>query len=81
MAKDNDKGLYLPLKINLSEWEKSLAQADADLQKSMRQMRDAAKDLSLQYDVKIAGAKAAGNGVDRHATFELNHAPPANRRA
>lgn len=63
MAKDNDKGLYLPLKINLSEWEKSLAQADADLQKSMRQMRDAAKDLSLQYDVKIAGAKAAGNDL------------------
>ncbi len=63
MAKDNDKGLYLPLKINLSEWEKSLAQADADLQKSMRQMKDAAKDLSLQYDVKIAGAKAAGNDL------------------
>lgn len=60
---DNDKGLYLPLKINLTEWEKSLAQADADLQKSMRQMKDAAKDLSLQYDVKIAGAKAAGNDL------------------
>lgn len=60
---DNDKGLYLPLKINLTEWEKSLAQADADLQKSMRQMKDASKDLSLQYDVKIAGAKAAGNDL------------------
>lgn len=71
MAKDNDKGLYLPLKINLSEWEKSLAQADADLQKSMRQMKDASKDLSLQFDVKIANAKAAG---DQLKVIELENA-------
>jgi len=61
MAQDNDKGLYLPLKINLSEWEKSLTKADADLQKAMREMRSAVSDLKLQYDVKIAGAKAAGD--------------------
>lgn len=60
---DNDKGLYLPLKINLSEWEKSLATADADLQKAMRQMRDATKDLRLKYDVEIAGAKTAGDNM------------------
>lgn len=63
MAKDNDNGLYLPLKINLSEWERSLAEADADLQKAMREFRSATKDLKLQYDVKIAGAKAAGNDL------------------
>ena len=62
MANDNN-GLYLPLKINLSEWEKSLATADADLQKAMREMRASVKNLKLQYDVKIAGAKAAGNDL------------------
>lgn len=62
MANDNN-GLYLPLKINLSDWEKSLATADADLQKAMREMRASVKDLKLQYDVKIAGAKAAGNDL------------------
>lgn len=61
MAKDNDKGLYLPLKIDLKEWEKELATADADLQKAMREMRSAVSDLKLRYDVKIEGAKAAGN--------------------
>lgn len=60
MAK-NDNGLYLPLKINLSEWERSLAEADADLQKLMREMRSSMSDLKLRYDVEIAGAKAAGN--------------------
>lgn len=58
---DNDKGLYLPLRINLSDWEKSLATADADLQKAMREMRSSVSDLRLRYDVEIAGAKAAGN--------------------
>lgn len=61
MAKDNDKGLYLPLKINLSEWEKDLATAGADLQKAMREMRAGMNDLKLRYDVEIAGAKAAGD--------------------
>ena len=61
MARDNDKGLYLPLKIDLAEWEKELATADADLQKALREMRSAVSDLRLQYDVKIAGAKAAGD--------------------
>lgn len=60
MAK-NDNGLYLPLKINLSEWERSLAEADADLQKLMHEMRSSMSDLKLRYDVEIAGAKAAGN--------------------
>lgn len=60
---DNDKGLYLPLKINLSDWEKSLAQADADLQKAMKEMRSSISDLKLSYDVKIAGAKAAGDDI------------------
>lgn len=63
MAKDNDNGLYLPLKINLSEWERNLAEAGEDLQKAMREFRSATKDLKLQYDVKIAGAKAAGNDL------------------
>lgn len=63
MAKDNDSGLYLPLKINLSEWEQSLTKAGADLQKAMREFRSATDDLKLQYDVKIAGAKAAGNDL------------------
>ena len=61
MAKDNNNGLYLPLSINLDEWEKSLAMADADLQKAMREMRSATKDLKLKYDVEIANAKTAGD--------------------
>ena len=60
MAK-NDTGLYLPLKIDLDEWEKSLLEADADLQKQMRKMKSAASDMKLKYDVQIAGARAAGN--------------------
>lgn len=58
---DKDKGLYLPLKIDLNEWEKSLATADADLQKAMREMRSSVSDLRLRYDVEIAGAKSAGD--------------------
>lgn len=61
MATDNDKGLYLPLKIDLNEWEKSLTAADADLQKAMREMRAQTKDLSLKYDIQIANARTAGN--------------------
>ena len=63
MARDNDKGLYLPLKVDLTEWEKSLAQADADLQKAMRKLKSETSNLRLQYDVQIAGAKAAGNDI------------------
>lgn len=63
MAKDNDKGLYLPLRVDLSEWEKSLLRADADLQKAMREMKSQVGDMKLQYDVKIAGARAAGNDI------------------
>lgn len=63
MAKDNDKGLYLPLKIDLNEWEKSLLEADADLQKEMRKMRAEASNFKLKYDIEIANAKAAGDNV------------------
>lgn len=61
MAKDNNNGLYLPLKIDLTEWEKSLATADADLQKAMREMKSSMSDLKLRYDVEIANAKNAGD--------------------
>ena len=60
MAKDNNS-LYLPLKIDLNDWEKSLMEADADLQKAMKQMRGAVKDLKFRYDVDISSAKAAGD--------------------
>jgi len=60
MAKDNSS-LYLPLKIDLNDWEKSLMEADADLQKAMKQMRGAVKDLKFRYDVDISSAKAAGD--------------------
>ena len=72
MAK-NDNGLYLPLKIDLTEWEKSLTQADADLQKSMRQMKSAVSDLRLRYDVEIA--KNAGNELKQIEiqNAKLNH--------
>lgn len=63
MARDNDKGLYLPLRIDLSEWERDLAQADGDLQKTMRDMRSQVGDFKLKYDVEIAGAKAAGDSA------------------
>ena len=63
MAKDNDKGLYLPLRIDLTQWEADLAAADADVQKEMRKMRAATSDLKLRYDVEIANAKVAGDSV------------------
>ena len=63
MARDNDKGLYLPLRIDLSEWERDLAQADGDLQKTMRDMRSQVGNFKLKYDVEIAGAKAAGDSA------------------
>lgn len=61
MAKDNDKGLYLPLKIDFDEWEQSLARLDAPLQQKMRELRQKAADINLKYKVDISGAKAAGN--------------------
>ena len=61
MARDNDKGLYLPLKIDLNQWEQSLAQLDAPLQQKMRELRQKAADINLKYKVDISGAKAAGN--------------------
>ena len=61
MARDNDKGLYLPLKIDLDAWEQQLMTADADLKKAMREMSSAARDLKLQYEVQISGAEASGN--------------------
>lgn len=71
MAKNNNNGLYLPLKINLDEWQKQLATADADLQKAMRQMRAEVKDLKLRYDVEMSGAEAAG---DRLKVMQLQTA-------
>lgn len=59
----NEKGLYLPLSIDLSSWEQSLAAADADLQKAMKEMRASMKDLKMRYDVEIAGAKLAGDDL------------------
>lgn len=61
MAKDNDKGLYLPLRINLDEWEQQLATAGEDLRKSMRKMQAEVRDLKLRYDVEISNAQASGN--------------------
>lgn len=61
MARDNDKGLYLPLKIDLNQWEQSLAQLDAPLQQKMRELRQKAADINLKYKVDISGAKAAGD--------------------
>jgi hypothetical protein len=61
MAKRRDKGLYLPLKIDLKGWEQDLLTASSDLQKQMRVMHDSMKDLRLRYDIDIESAKAAGN--------------------
>ena len=61
MARDNDKGLYLPLRINLDEWEQDLLSAGEDLTKAMRKMGEASRNLKLNYSVKIEGAKAAGD--------------------
>lgn len=63
MARNSDNGLYLPLKIDMSSWEQSLLQADETLQKEMRKMRSAMKDLRMRYDVEITGAKLAGDDV------------------
>lgn len=63
MAKNSNNGLYLPLSIDLSAWEQSLAAADADLQKAMKEMRASMKDLKMRYDVEIAGAKLAGDDL------------------
>ena len=57
----NDNGLYLPLRIDLSDWERDLMEADADLQKTMSQMRSQVGNFKIKYDVEIANAKAAGN--------------------
>lgn len=61
MARDNDKGLYLPLKINLDEWERDLTAAGEDLRKSMRKMSAEVKDLKMRYEVEISGAEANGD--------------------
>lgn len=75
MARNNDNGLYLPLRIDLNEWEKQLTQADADLQKTMKEMKGAVSDLKLRYDIEITNAKNAGNDlkvIELEAT-KLNH--------
>jgi len=61
MARDNDKGLYLPLRVDLDSWEQSLMAAGADLKKAMREMNTAVSDLKLRYSVEIEGAKASGD--------------------
>lgn len=63
MANKSDNGLYLPLKVDLSGWEKSLATAEADLQKVLRQMRSEMTANALKFDVEITGAKAAGDDL------------------
>lgn len=57
------EGLYLPLAIDLSAWEQSLAKLDAPLQQKMRELQSEASLLDLQYKVEIGGAKAAGDTV------------------
>ena len=57
----NDNGLYLPLRIDLTDFERDLMEADADLQKTMSQMRSQVGNFKVKYDVEIANAKAAGN--------------------
>lgn len=61
MARDNDKGLYLPLRIDLKAWEQSLMGADADLRKAMGKMNSEVRDLKMRYSVEIEGAKASGD--------------------
>lgn len=58
---NNNNSLYLPLKINLDEFEKSLTEANADLQKAMKKMKSSVTDLKFRYDVDIASAKAIGD--------------------
>ena len=57
----NDNGLYLPLRIDLTDFERDLMEADADLQKTMNQMRSQVGNFKVKYDVEIANARAAGN--------------------
>lgn len=61
MARDNDKGLYLPLRVDLDAWEKSLMAAGADVKKAIREMNAATNDLKFRYKVEIEGAKASGD--------------------
>lgn len=63
MAKKNDNGLYLPLRVDLEAWEASLASLDGPLLEKMRMLRSEMKDLTMEYDVKISNAKAAGDSV------------------
>lgn len=58
---NNNNSLYLPLKINLDEFEKSLTEANVDLQKAMKKMKSSVTDLKFRYDVDIASAKAIGD--------------------
>jgi len=63
MAKKNDNGLYLPLRVDLDAWEASLAALDGPLLEKMRMLRSEMKDLTMEYDVKISNAKAAGDNL------------------
>lgn len=71
MAKKGRKGLYLPLRIDLQQWEKDLAAADADLKEKIKELRSEAARVKLQYDVQIANADAAG---DQMRKFQLQQA-------
>ena len=71
MAKKGRKGLYLTLRIDLQQWEKDLAAADADLKAKIKDLRAEASRVKLQYDVQIANADAAG---DQMRKFQLQQA-------
>lgn len=71
MARNGRKGLYLPLRIDLKQWEKDLAAADADLKEKIKELRSEAARVKLQYDVQIANADAAG---DQMRKFQLQQA-------
>ena len=53
MAKKNDNGLYLPLRVDLEAWEASLASLDGPLLEKMRMLRSEMSDLTMEYNVKI----------------------------
>lgn len=63
MAKKNDNGLYLPLRVDLEAWEASLASLDGPLLEKMRMLRSEMSDLTMEYNVKISNAKAAGDNL------------------
>lgn len=63
MAKKNDNGLYLPLRVDLDAWEASLAALDGPLLEKMRMLRSEMSDLTMEYNVKISNAKAAGDNL------------------